>query len=113
MERFGIRSFDAVCLFLFLFSLQITCEERFMKYSKLDIPEGEVENSSLALFNVEGVSLISCGAMCLEEHCCKEIKYSKRGKRCVGIQFNEFDNIGNINLLLPGDEGILTYQKGR
>ena len=84
-----------------------------MKYSKLDIPEGEVENSSLALFNVEGVSLISCGAMCLEEHCCKEIKYSKSGERCVGIQFNEFNHIGNTNLLLPGDEGMFTYQKGR
>ena len=113
MKRFGIRFFDAVCLFLFLFSLQITCEERFMKYSKFDIPEGEVENSSLALFNVEGVSLISCGAMCLEEHCCKEIKYSKSGEQCVGIQYNEFDHIGNTNLLLPGDEGMLTYQKGR
>ena len=113
MKRFWIRFFDAVCLFLFLFSLQIHCEERFMKYSKLDIPEGEAENSSLALFSVEGVSLISCGAMCLEVHCCKEIKYSKRVERCVGIQFKEFDNIGNINLLLPGDEWMLTYQKGR
>ena len=83
-----------------------------MKYSKFDTPEGG-DNSSLALFSVEGVSLIFCGALCLEEHCCKEIKYSKGSERCVGIQFNEFDNMGNTNLLLPGDDGMLTYQKGR
>ena len=94
--------------FGFLLSL-IFCEERYMFYSKLNIHE--IENSSLALFDLKGVSRIQCGSLCLGEHCCKEFMYYESIERCVGIHFEDFHNTRNTNLILSSD-GMLKYRKG-
>ena len=88
---------------------QIFCEERYMFYSNLNIHE--IENSSLALFDLEGFSRSQCGSLCLGEHCCKEFMYDENIERCVGIHFEGFHNIRNTNLILSSD-GMLKYRKG-
>ena len=93
--------------FGFFFS-QTFCEERYMFYSKLN--NHEIENSSLALFDLEGVSRIQCGSLCLGEHCCKEFMYDEEIDRCVGIHFEAFHNTRNTNILSSG--GMLKYRKG-
>ena len=93
--------------FGFFFS-QIFCEERYMFYSKLD--NHEIENSSLALFDIKGVSRIHCGSLCLGEHCCKEFMYDEEIDRCVGIHFEDFNNTRNTNIL--SSDGMLKYRKG-
>ena len=81
-----------------------------MFYSKLNIHEKE--NSSLALFDLEGFSKSQCGSLCLEEHCCKEFMYDENIEGCVGLQFEDFNSITrNTNLMLSSD-GMLTYRKG-
>ena len=80
-----------------------------MFYSKLNIHE--IENSSLVLFDLEGVSRTYCGSLCLGEHCCKEFMYDENIERCVGIHFEDFHNTRNTNLILSSD-GMLKYRKG-
>ena len=80
-----------------------------MFYSKRNIHE--TENSSLALFDLKGVSRIHCGSLCLGEHCCKEFMYDESSERCVGIHFEDFHNTRNTNLVLSSD-GMLKYRKG-
>ena len=92
------------------FFYQIFCEERHMFYSKLEFQE--TENSSLALFDLHGVSLIHCGSLCLAEHCCKEFMYNEGSMRCLGVQFEDFDSTGNTNLITTGNEGLSTYRQG-
>ena len=91
-----------------LFS-QIFCEERYMFYSKLNIHE--IENSSLVLFDLERVTLIYCGSICLGEHCCKEFMHDESSERCVGIHSEDFHNTRKTKLILSSD-GMLTYRKG-
>ena len=93
--------------FGFFFS-QFFCEERYMFYSQLDIHE--IDNSSLALFDLQGVSRIYCGSLCLGEHCCKEFMYDENIERCVGIHFEAFHNTRNTNIL--SSDGMLKYRKG-
>nr|XP_022311364.1 low affinity immunoglobulin epsilon Fc receptor-like [Crassostrea virginica] len=71
----------------------------------------ETKNSTLALFDLEGVSLIHCGSRCLAEHCCKEFMYNKGSMRCLGIQFEDFDSTGNTNLIITSNEGMSTYRQ--
>ena len=99
------------CVFCFsFFFFQICCEERYMYYSKLEVHE--TKNSSLALFDLQGVSLIHCGSRCLAEHCCLEFMHHKGSMRCLGIQFEDFDSTGNTKLIRTGNEGLSTYRKG-
>ena len=86
------------------------CEERYMFYSKLEVQE--TENSSLALFDLHGVSLIHCGSLCLAEHCCKKFMYHEGSMRCFGIQIKDFDSTGKTNLITTGNEGLSTYRQG-
>ncbi|XP_078330832.1 low affinity immunoglobulin epsilon Fc receptor-like [Crassostrea virginica] len=61
--------------------------------------------SSLALFNIKGGSLMRCGSLCLEDHCCKEFKYSQLdSRRCVGIQFKDFKSTINTHSVITGCE---------
>ena len=92
------------------FFFQIFCEERYMLYSTLEVQE--TENSSLALFDLQGVSLIHCGSRCLAEHCCKEFIYHKGSLRCFGIQLEDFERTAKNNLITMGNEGMSTYRKG-
>ena len=80
-----------------------------MSYTKLNIHK--IENSSLALFDIKGVSRIQCGSLCLAEHCCKEFMYDESSERCVGIHVEDFHNTRNTNLILSVN-GMLTYRKG-
>nr|XP_022312738.1 perlucin-like protein [Crassostrea virginica] len=68
--------------------------------------------SSLALFNIKGVSLIRCGSLCLEDHCCKEFKYSQESRRCVGIQFKDFKSTINTHSVITGNDVMSTFHKG-
>ena len=97
-----------LCLCFFFF--QIFCEENYMFYLKLEVQE--TEKSSLALFDLQGVSLIHCGSRCLAEHCCKEFMYHEGSMRCFGIQINDFDSTRNTNLIITGNEGLSTYRQG-
>ena len=97
-----------LCFSYFFF--QIFCEERYMFYSKLEVKK--TKNSSLALFDLQRVSLIQCGSLCLAEYCCKEFMYNRGSMRCLGIQFEDFDSIGNTKLIRTGYEGLSTYCKG-
>ena len=81
-----------------------------MNYSTLEVQE--TKNSSLALFDLQGVSLIHCGSLCLAEYCCKKFMYHKGSMRCLGIQFGDFDITGNTNLITTADDGMSTYSKG-
>ena len=97
-----------LCFCFFFF--QIFCEERYMYYSTPEVHE--TKNSSLALFDLQGVSLIHCGSLCLAEHCCKEFMYHEGSMRCLGIQFEDFDSTRNSNLITTGNEGLSTYRQG-
>nr|XP_022310946.1 lectin BRA-3-like [Crassostrea virginica] len=77
-----------------------------MYYSTPEVQE--TKNSSLALFDLEGVSLIHCGSRCLAEYCCNEFMYNEGSMRCLGIQFEDFDN---TKLIRTGNEGFSTYRK--
>ena len=92
------------------FSFNFFCEERYMFYSKLEVKE--TKNSSLALFDLQGVSLIQCGSLCLADYCCKEFLYNRGSMRCLGIQFEDFDSTGNTKLIRTGNEGFSTFRKG-
>ena len=99
------------CVFSFSFLFfQIFCEERYTYYSTSEVHE--TDNSSLALFDLEGVSLIHCGSMCLGEYCCKEFIYHKGSMRCLGIQLEDFERTAKNNLITKGNEGMSTYRKG-
>ena len=97
-----------LCFCFFFF--QIFCEERYMYYSTPEVQE--TKNSSLALFDLEGVSLIHCGSLCLAEHCCKEFMYNEGSMRCLGFQIEDFDSIGYTKLIRAGNEGLSTFRKG-
>ncbi|XP_078330815.1 collectin-12-like [Crassostrea virginica] len=96
-----------LCFCFFFF--QIFCEERYMYYSTPEVQE--TKNSSLALFDLYGVSLIHCGSLCLAEYCCKEFMYHEGSMRCLGIQFEDFDSTRNSNLITTGNEGLSTYRQ--
>ena len=99
------------CLFrLCLFLSKIHCEERYMLFSKSETSVTKI--SSLALFNIKGVSLIRCGSLCLEDHCCKEFKYSQESRRCVGIQFKDFKSTINTHSVITGNDVMSTFHKG-
>ena len=99
------------CLFrLCLFLSKIHCEERYMLFSKSETSVTKI--SSLALFNIKGVSLIRCGSLCLEDHCCKEFKYSQDSRRCVGIQFKDFKSTINTHSVITDNDVMSTFHKG-
>ena len=99
------------CVFCFsFFFFQIFCEERYTYFSTSEVHE--TDNSSLALFDLEGVSLIHCGSRCLAEHCCKEFMYHEGSLRCLGIQFEDIEPTAKNNLMRKGNEGMSTYRKG-
>ncbi|XP_078330829.1 perlucin-like protein [Crassostrea virginica] len=99
------------CVFSFsFFFFQIFCEERYILYSTLEVQE--TKNSSLALFDFQGVSLIYCGSLCLAEYCCKEFIYDKGSMRCLGIHLEDFERTAKNNLITMGNEGMSTYRKG-
>nr|XP_022310943.1 low affinity immunoglobulin epsilon Fc receptor-like [Crassostrea virginica] len=81
-----------------------------MYYSTPEVHE--TKNSSLALFGLQGVSLIHCGSLCLAEHCCKEFMYNEGSMRCLGIQFEDIEPTAKNNLITKGNEGMSTYRKG-
>ena len=111
MKRRHVKVGFPWCVFCFSFFIfQIFCEERYMNYSTLEVQE--TKNSSLALFDLQGVSLIHCGSLCLAEYCCKKFMYHKGSMRCLGIQFEDFDITGNTNLITTADDGMSTYSKG-
>ena len=108
MKRRHVKVGFPWCVFcLSFFFFQIFCEERYMYYSTPEVQE--TKNSSLALFDLEGVSLIHCGSRCLAEYCCNEFMYNEGSMRCLGIQFEDFDN---TKLIRTGNEGFSTYRKG-
>ena len=99
------------CVFCYsFFFFQIFCEERYLYYSTLEVQE--TKNSSMALFDLQGVSLIHCGSLCLAEHCCKEFMYNEGSMRCLGFQIEDFDSIGYTKLIRAGNEGLSTFRKG-
>ena len=111
MKRGHVKVGFPWCVFFFsFFFFQIFCEERYMYYSTPEVHE--TKNSSLALFDLQGVSLIHCGSRCLAQHCCKEFMYHKGSMRCFGIQFEDFDSTGNTKFIRTGNEGLSTYRKG-
>ena len=97
-----------LCFSYFFF--QIFCEERYMFYSTPEVQE--TKNSSLALFDLERVSLIHCGSLCIAQHCCKEFIYHAGSMRCLGILFEDFGSTGNTKFIRTGNEGLSTYRKG-
>ena len=111
MKRRHVKVGFPRCVYCFsFFFFQIFCEERYMYNSTPEVQE--TKNSSLALFDLEGVSLIYCGRRCLTQHCCKEFIYHKGSMRCLGIHFEDFDSTSNTKMIRTGNEGLSTYRKG-
>ena len=69
-------------------------------------------NLTFAMFDREEVSSIRCGHLCLEKSCCKGYMYSRTIRRCVGLQFDDFRNTGDINLTFSPSKGMVPYLKG-
>lgn len=73
----------------------------------------ESTNSSLSMFDLEEVSLVKCGSLCLLNQCCKEFLYSRHNQRCIGVHFADFQSTSAIiSLAFSSFEGMLAYQKG-
>ncbi|XP_078330887.1 C-type mannose receptor 2-like [Crassostrea virginica] len=79
-------------------------------YSKLDT--FAINNSTMPMFDLEGVSRIRCGEFCLGESCCKGFMYDGNAQRCVGVHFGDFDYTANLNNTFSDIDGMLPYQKG-
>ena len=74
-------------------------------YSKLDT--FAINNSTMPMFDLEGVSRIRCG-----EICCKGFMYDENSQRCVGVHFEDFDYTANLNITFSDIDGMLPNQKG-
>lgn len=73
----------------------------------------ESTNSSLSMFDLQEVSLVKCGSLCLLNQCCKEFLYSRHNQRCIGVHFADFQSTSAIiSLAFSSFEGMLAYQKG-
>ena len=79
-------------------------------YSKLDT--FAINNSTMPMFDFEGVSRIRCGDICLGEICCKGFMYDENSQRCVGVHFGDFDYTAKLNITFSFIDGMLPYQKG-
>ena len=64
------------------------------------------------MFDLEGVSRIRCGDICLGESCCKGFMYDENSQRCVGVHFGDFDYTAKLNITFSFIDGMLPYQKG-
>lgn len=68
-------------------------------------------NYSVALFELQRVSVIQCAALCFCNTCCKEFIYNSKSRQCIGLHFPDFDSNSNL-MTIPIYEGNVTRQKG-
>lgn len=71
----------------------------------------QLTNYSVALFELQRVSVIQCAALCFCNNCCKEFIYNSKSRQCIGLHFPDFDSNSNL-MTIPIYEGNVTYQKG-
>ena len=100
-----------LCFFpIFVLASHFPDRQNVAVYSKLDT--FAINNSTMPMFDLEGVSRIRCGDICLGESCCKGFMYDENSQRCIGVHFGDFDYTANLNITFYDIDGMLPYQKG-
>lgn len=70
----------------------------------------QLTNYSVALFELQRVSVIQCAALCFCNNCCKEFIYNSKSRQCIGLHFPDFDSSSNL-MTIPIYDGHVTYKK--
>lgn len=71
----------------------------------------QLTNYSVALFELQRVSVIQCAALCFCNNCCKEFIYNSKSRQCIGLHFPDFDSSSNL-MTIPIYEEHVKYKKG-
>lgn len=101
--------FFNILIMLSVLTAQIQVPLRDIFFSPNNLTQ--LTNYSVALFELQRVSVIQCAALCFCNNCCKKFIYNSKSHQCIGLHFPDFDSNSNL-MTIPIYEGNVAYQKG-
>lgn len=103
--------FFNILIMLSVLTAQIQVPLRDIFFSPNNLTQ--LTNYSVALFELQRVSVIQCAALCFCNNCCKKFihVYNSKSHQCIGLHFPDFDSNSNL-MTIPIYEENVAYQKG-